>query len=81
MKIRTFLVLLFAFFALSLWLGRISTGLGRWPERVDISFAISLTALAAGSLMAVVSLFALLQRGAASVGTRRWGGPKGPNKE
>ncbi len=63
MKTRIFLILLFAFFILSLWLGRISSGLGRWPERVDVSFAISLTSLAAGSLMAVVSLFALLQRG------------------
>ena len=63
MKIRTFLILLFGLFLLSLWLGRISSGLGRWPERVDVSFAVSLTTLAAGSLIAAVSLFALLQRG------------------
>jgi hypothetical protein len=63
MKMRYFLILLGLFFALALWLGRISTGMGRWPERVDVSFAISLTALAVGCLMAAVSLFALLQRG------------------
>jgi hypothetical protein len=55
--------LLFVFFGLALWLGRISTGMGRWPERVDVSFAVSLTVMAVGGMIAAVSLFALLQRG------------------
>ncbi len=63
MKIRTFLILLLVFFALTLWLGRVSNGFGRWPEKVDVSFAVSLTLLAAGGVIAAVSLFALLQRG------------------
>jgi hypothetical protein len=63
MKIRVFLILLLGFFGLALWLGRVSNGMGRWPERVDVSFAVSLTLLAVGGLIAAVSLFALLQRG------------------
>ena len=63
MKSRTFLILLLVFFGLALWLGRISTGMGHWPERVDVSFAVSLTLVAVGGLIAAVSLFALLQRG------------------
>jgi hypothetical protein len=63
MKTRTFLILLLVFFGLALWLGRISTGMGHWPERVDVSFAVSLTLMAVGGLIAAVSLFALLQRG------------------
>ncbi len=63
MKTRYFLVLLGLFFAFALWMGRISTGPGRWPERIDISFAVSLTALGMGAGIAAVSLFALLQRG------------------
>ena len=63
MMIRYFLILLLVFFGLCLQLCRISTGGGRWPERVDVSFAVSLTVLAAGGLIAAVSLFALLQRG------------------
>jgi hypothetical protein len=63
MKTRTFLILLAVFFGFALWLGRISSVTERWPERVDVTFAISMTMLAAGGLIAAVSLFALLQRG------------------
>ncbi|MGD0615032.1 MAG: hypothetical protein ABSA69_06275 [Verrucomicrobiota bacterium] len=63
MKTRTFLILLAVFFGFTLWLGRISSATERWPERVDVSFAVSMTMLAAGGLIAAVSLFALLQRG------------------
>ena len=63
MKIRYFLVLLALFFAFALWMGRISNGVGRWPERIDISFAVSLVALSTGATIAAVSLFGLLQRG------------------
>ena len=63
MKTRTFLILLAFFFLLCLWVCRISTGARPWPERVDVSFAVSLTMLATGGLIAAVSLFALLQRG------------------
>jgi len=63
MKIRYFLILLALFFAFALWMGRISNGVGRWPERIDISFAVSLTALGTGAAIAAVSLFGLLQRG------------------
>jgi hypothetical protein len=62
MKIRIFLILVLLFFALSLVVGRVSIGL-RWPERVDVSYAVSLTLLAVGGLIAAVSLFVLLQRG------------------
>jgi hypothetical protein len=62
MKIRTFLILVLAFFALCLVVGRVSIG-PHWPERVDVSYAVSLTLLAVGGLIAAVSLFALLQRG------------------
>ena len=63
MRIRYFLILLALFFAFALWMGRISNGVGRWPERIDISFAVSLTALGTGAAIAAVSLFGLLQRG------------------
>ena len=63
MKTRTFLILLLVFFLLCLWICRISTGTRTWIQRVDVSFAISLTMLAVGGLIAAVSLFALLQRG------------------
>jgi hypothetical protein len=63
MKMRTFLILLVAFFAVCVFLCRISTTGGRWPERVDVSFAVSLTVLAVGGGIAAASLFALLQRG------------------
>lgn len=62
MKIRTFLILLFVFFVLALWLSRITLG-SSWPERSGLSFAVSMTVLAAGGLIAVVSLFVLFQRG------------------
>jgi hypothetical protein len=62
MRIRTFLVLVLVFFGLALAVGRVSIG-ARWPERVDVSYALSLTFMAAGGLTAVVSLFILLQRG------------------
>lgn len=62
MKIRTFLILVLLFFIVSLVIGRVSIGL-RWPERVDVSYGVSLTLLAVGGLIAAVSLFALLQRG------------------
>ena len=62
MKIRTLFILLFVFFAAVLWICRVKIGT-QWPERVDVNFAVSLTVLASGGLMAVVSLFALLQRG------------------
>jgi hypothetical protein len=62
MKIRTFLILVLVFFVLTLVIGRVSLGT-RWPERVDVSYAVSLTLLAIGGLIATVSLFALLQRG------------------
>jgi hypothetical protein len=62
MKIRTLFLLLFVFFATVLWICRVKMGT-QWPERVDVNFAVSLTVLASGGLMAVVSLFALLQRG------------------
>ena len=65
MKTRTFLILLAVFFAFAVWLGRISNPAEHWPERVDVSFAVSMTMLAAGGLIAAVSLFALLQRGLA----------------
>lgn len=63
MKIRTFLILLALFFGFAAWLGRISSATERWPERVDVSFAVSMTMLAVGGVIAAVSLFALLQRG------------------
>jgi len=63
MKIRYFVALLGLFFVFALWMGRISNGMGRWPERIDISFAVSLAALGTGAAIAAVSLFALLQRG------------------
>lgn len=62
MKTRTFLILLAVFFLLALFVGRVSTG-SRWPERVDVSFAVSLTMLAVGGGVAAVSLFSLLRRG------------------
>jgi hypothetical protein len=62
MKMRTFLLLVLGFFATVLWICRVKIGT-QWPERVDVNFAVSLTVLASGGLMAVVSLFALLQRG------------------
>jgi hypothetical protein len=62
MKIRTFLILVLLFFGLSLLIGRVSVG-PRWPERVDVSYAVSLTLMSLGGLIAAVSLFALLQRG------------------
>ncbi|HZL42093.1 MAG TPA: hypothetical protein VFD66_02290 [Verrucomicrobiae bacterium] len=62
MKIRIFLIAVLLFFVLSMVVGRVSIG-NRWPERVDVSYAISLTVLAAGGLIALVSLFVLLQRG------------------
>jgi hypothetical protein len=63
MKVRYFLVLLVLFFAFALWKGRISNTVGGWPERIDISFAVSLVAVATGATIAGVSLFGLLQRG------------------
>jgi hypothetical protein len=62
MKIRYFLILVLVFFVLALVIGRVSIG-ARWPERVDVSYAVSLTLLAVGGLIAAVSLFVLLQRG------------------
>ena len=62
MKTRTFLILVLVFFALSLMVGRVSIG-AHWPERVDVSYAVSLTLMAVGGLIAAVSLFVLLQRG------------------
>jgi len=62
MKLRLFLLFMLVFFAVALWLGRVSIS-ARWPERVDVSFALSLTFMAAGGLLAAVSLFSLLQRG------------------
>jgi hypothetical protein len=62
MKIRTLFILLLLFFVVVLWICRVKIGT-QWPERVDVNFAVSLTVLASGGLMAVVSLFALLQRG------------------
>jgi hypothetical protein len=61
MKTRTFLILMAVFFLLALVVGRVSIGL-RWPERVDITFALSLTLSTVGALIAAVSLFCLLQR-------------------
>jgi hypothetical protein len=63
MKMRYFLILVIVFFGFALWMGRLTPGMGRWPERLDISYAVSLTALAMGGLIAAMSLFALLQRG------------------
>lgn len=62
MKIRTFLILLFVLFVLCLLVGRVSIS-ARWPEKVDVSYAVSLTLLTVGGLTAAVSLFLLLQRG------------------
>jgi hypothetical protein len=62
MKIRTLLILLFLFFLTVLWVCRVKIGV-QWPERVDVNFAVSFTVLTSGGLMAVISLFALLQRG------------------
>jgi hypothetical protein len=62
MKIRTFLILLFVFFGFALWTSRVTLG-SNWPERSGFSFAVSMTVLAAGGFIAVVSLFVLLQRG------------------
>jgi hypothetical protein len=62
MKLRTLLILLFVFFATVLWVCRVKIGT-QWPERVDVNFAVSFTVLTSGGLMAVISLFALLQRG------------------
>jgi hypothetical protein len=63
MKIRYFLLLVLLFFALCLVVARVSTGGRFWPERVDVSYAVSLTLMAVGGVIASVSLFVLLQRG------------------
>ncbi len=62
MKTRTFIILLVVFFAVVLLCCQLATS-PRWPGRVDVNFAVSLTLLAVGGLVSAVSLFALLQRG------------------
>jgi hypothetical protein len=61
MKLRTFIILLGLFLLGSLAVCHVSGS--RWPERVDVSFAVSMTVLAVGGGIASVSAFALLQRG------------------
>ncbi|MFO1476194.1 MAG: hypothetical protein U1F98_06030 [Verrucomicrobiota bacterium] len=63
MKMRTFLILTVLFLLGSLATCRVSGS--RWPERVDVSFAVSMTVLAVGGAIACASAFALLQRGLA----------------
>lgn len=60
MKLRTFLICLFVFFLAVLFLGRVSVG-GAWPQKVDFSYAVTLTLSSAGGLMAVISVFKLFQ--------------------
>ncbi len=60
-----FLILMLVFFGLALCIGRVSIG-ANWPERMDVSYALSLTFMAVGGVTAAASLFILVQRGLAS---------------
>jgi hypothetical protein len=71
MKLRIFLILLLVFFGLCLLVCRVSTGGSFWPQRVDVSYAVSLTLLAVGGLIAAVSVFSLLQRGLSGQGVEQ----------
>jgi hypothetical protein len=62
MKMRDYLILVLVFFAFALTFDRVSIG-PQWPQKVDVSYALSLTLMAVGGLMAAVSLFVLVQRG------------------
>lgn len=61
MKMRTFLICVLILFGLVLLLGRVSIG-SSWFQRVDVSYALTLTLCTVGGVIAMVSLFSLLQR-------------------
>ena len=61
MKMRSFLICVFGFFLVVLLLGRTTMG-SHLPDRIEVSFALTLALGAVGGVIAAVSLFSLLQR-------------------
>jgi NhaP-type Na+/H+ or K+/H+ antiporter len=61
MKMRSFLICVAVFFVVVLLLGRTTMGT-HLPDRIEVSFALTLALGAVGGVIAAVSLFSLLQR-------------------